>query len=309
MEPALPQVRANRGRRDGQVPPARRPGDLRRHGPHGAGLLDAPAADRRAGQFRLDGRRPSGGDALHRGSPDPGGARDARRHRARDGRFPAQLRRERPRAGNPAGEDPEPAGQRRRRDRGRHGDQRAAAQSGRGSRRVPRCARRSRHPDRRFDRYRAGSRFPDRRHRARPIGDQVRLPSRPGLGGDARAHPCRADRQEPRGDRRHRDPVPGEQGADDREDCRSGAREADRGHLGPARRIGSRRRPGGDRAAPRRDGRDRAQPALPLLAAAVDLRGQHAGARSRQAAADGPEGHAARLHRVPRGGDSPAHRP
>ena len=308
MEPALPQVRAHRGRRDGQVPPARRPGDLRRHGPHGAGLLDASAADRRAGQFRLDGRRSPGGDALHRGPPDPRGARDARRHRARDGRFPPQLRRERSRAGNPAGEDSQPAGQRRRRDRGRHGDQRAAAQSRRGRRCLPRGARRSRHPDRRFDRHRAGTRFPHRRHRARPVRDPVRLPSRPGLGGDARAHPCRADRQEPRGDRGHRDPVPGEQGADDREDRRPGAREADRGDFRSARRVRSRGRPGGDRAAPRRHGRDRAQPALPVLAASVDLRGQHAGARPGQAAADGPEGHAVRLHRVPRGGDPPAHR-
>ena len=38
-------------------------------------LLDGP------GQLRLDGRRPAGGDALHRGSPRRAGARAARRHR------------------------------------------------------------------------------------------------------------------------------------------------------------------------------------------------------------------------------------
>ena len=88
-----PQVGARRRRRDGQVPPARRRRDLRRHGAHGAGLLHAPAAHRRAGQFRLDGRRPAGGDALHRGAPRQGGGGAPRRHRSRDRRFPAQLRR------------------------------------------------------------------------------------------------------------------------------------------------------------------------------------------------------------------------
>ena len=66
FRPAAPQVGAHRRRRDGQVPSARRHRDLRRAGPHGAGLLHAPAADRRAGQLRLDGRRSAGGHALHR---------------------------------------------------------------------------------------------------------------------------------------------------------------------------------------------------------------------------------------------------
>ena len=65
---AVPQVRAHRRRRDGQVSPARRQRDLRRHGAHGAGFLDAPAADRGPGQLRLDGRRSAGGHALHRGA-------------------------------------------------------------------------------------------------------------------------------------------------------------------------------------------------------------------------------------------------
>ena len=308
MEPALPQVGAHRRRRDGQVPPAWRPGDLRRHGAHGAGLLDAPAADRRAGQFRLDGRRPAGGDALHRGAADPRGARDARRHRARHRSLPRQLRRQRARAGGPAGAHPQPAGQRRRRHRRRHGDQRAAAQSGRGRRCLPCDARRARHPDRPADRDRARARLPDRRIRARPPGHQGGLPFRARLGGDARAHPCRGDPQEPRGDRRHRDPLSGEQGADDREDRRAGAREADRGHIGSARRIRPHRRARGDRAAPRRDGRHRAQPALPLLAAADQLRRQHAGARPRQARDDGLAVAAQRLPRVPRRRGAPAHR-
>ena len=51
--PPAPQVRERGRRSDGQVPPARRPVDLRRARPHGAGLLAALPADRRARQLRL----------------------------------------------------------------------------------------------------------------------------------------------------------------------------------------------------------------------------------------------------------------
>ena len=54
-----------------QVPPARRPGALRRAGSHGAGLQPALPARRRAGQLRLDRRRPAGRDAVHRGAAWP----------------------------------------------------------------------------------------------------------------------------------------------------------------------------------------------------------------------------------------------
>ena len=50
----------------GPLPPARRPGGVRRAGAHGAGLLAALSADRRPGQLRLARRRRRGGDALHR---------------------------------------------------------------------------------------------------------------------------------------------------------------------------------------------------------------------------------------------------
>ena len=49
----------------------------------------------------------------------------------------------RARAAGPAGALPQPAGQRRRRHRGRHGDQHPAAQSRRSARRLPRLYRRS----------------------------------------------------------------------------------------------------------------------------------------------------------------------
>ena len=66
-------MKSSQGRRrhDGRLPPARQPRHLRRAGAHGAGVLHAPAADRRAGQFRLGRRRSAGGRALHRGAPLP----------------------------------------------------------------------------------------------------------------------------------------------------------------------------------------------------------------------------------------------
>ena len=71
----LQEVRHRRRRGDGQVPPARRRADLRRHGAHGAGLVHALPAGRRPGQLRQRRRRPAGRHALHRGA--------ARRHRRR----------------------------------------------------------------------------------------------------------------------------------------------------------------------------------------------------------------------------------
>ncbi len=55
------QVRQDRRRVHGQVPSARRPGDLRCAGPHGAAFLHALSAGGRAGKFRLGGRRSAGG--------------------------------------------------------------------------------------------------------------------------------------------------------------------------------------------------------------------------------------------------------
>ena len=66
--------------------------------------------------------------------------RDAARHRQGHGRLRAQLRRVAPGADGPAGALPEPAGQRLRRHRGRHGHQHPAAQPARGrSTRVVAC--------------------------------------------------------------------------------------------------------------------------------------------------------------------------
>ena len=88
---------------------------------------------------------------------------------------------------------------------------------------------------------------------------------------------------------------------------RTGARQEARRHFGAARRIRPRRLSRGDRNAPRRGARRGAQPALPLHRAAIVVRRQHGGARQRPAAGDEPEGPADAVHRLPRGGDLPAH--
>ncbi len=139
---AAPQVRERRGRRDGQLPPPRRLGDLRHARPHGPELRHALPADRPAGQLRLDRQRLAGGHALHGGPPVAAGHRDAARHRRRHRRVPAQLRRVAPGADGPAGALPEPARQRLVRHRGRDGHQHPAAQPARGDRRHGRLHRR-----------------------------------------------------------------------------------------------------------------------------------------------------------------------
>ena len=133
----------------------------------------------------------------------------------------------RARADGPAGALPEPAGQRRRRHRRRHGDQHPAAQSRRGDRRLHRAASTIRRLT--IDELMEivpGPGFPDRRHHPRPRRHPRGLRHRPRLDHHARhAPPSRRCRKRPRGDRRHRDPLPGEQGAPGRADRRAGARQ------------------------------------------------------------------------------------
>ena len=141
LEQEIRQVRPRGRRGDGQVPPARQPRHLRRAGAHGAGLLHAPAADRRPGQLRLGRRRSAGGGALHREPAGQGRARAARRPRQEHGRVPRELRRLAQGAGGAAGQVPQPAGERLGRHRRRHGHQHPAPQSGRGHRRLHRPPR------------------------------------------------------------------------------------------------------------------------------------------------------------------------
>ena len=69
-----------------------------------------------------------------------------------------------------------------------------------------------------------------------------------------------------------RDPVPGQQVDADREDRARGARQEDRGHRRPARRVRPRRHADRDGVAPRRRPRGHEEPALQVHPAPADLR-------------------------------------
>ena len=200
-------------------------------------LVDARAADRRPGQFRLDGPRSAGGHALHRSAARQGRQLPARRHRQGHGRLHAQLRRLGARAAGPSRALPQPAGQRRRRHRGRHGDQHPAAQSRRSARRLPRLHGRSGDQLRRADGACQGPGLPDRRLDPRPVGHPQRLHHRPRLDHDALAPPRRGRPRRPPLDRPHRNPLPGRQERPGREDRRSRQGQAHRGRLRHPRRI------------------------------------------------------------------------
>ena len=171
---------------DGQVPPARRLGDLRHARPHGAGLLAARAAGRRPGQLRLGRRRSRRRHAVHGGPARRHRARDAARPRRRHRRLPAQLRRREHGADGPAVALPEPARQRLVRHRRRHGDEHPAAQPARGDRRHGRLHRRPGHRHRRPDAAPQGPGLPDRRRDPRPRPASAR-PTRPAAAASASA--------------------------------------------------------------------------------------------------------------------------
>ena len=181
-EPAVQEVGLDGRRRDGELPPARRLGDLRHARADGAAVLAALPARRRAGQLRLDRRRPGRGDALHRGAPLADRDRAIARHRREHRRLRAELRRVAPAAVRAAVPLPEPARQRLHGDRGRHGDEHAAAPPRRDDRRGPRDDRRPGHLGRRADEARQGPGLPDRRVRRRAQRDPRRLSHRAAAG-------------------------------------------------------------------------------------------------------------------------------
>ena len=109
--------------------------DLRRAGADGAAVVDADAADRQPGQLRLAGQRPARGHAVHRMPSRPAGDGDAAGHQRGHRRLPGELRRALVRARRAAEPVPQPAHQRVRGHRGRHGHQDPAAQPARGGRR------------------------------------------------------------------------------------------------------------------------------------------------------------------------------
>ena len=222
----------------GDVPPPRRLGDLRGAGPHGAGVLAALPAHRRARQLRRPGPRRRGrGDALH---GVPAGAARARAHgghRRRDRRHGRQLRRIGVRARRAAVAVPEPAGQRVPGHRRRHGDQRPAAQHGRGDRRRHPRAAPPRGDARRADGVRQGPRLPDGRADPRAPGHPRRVPDRARLDQDPRR---RRDRRGPRRrpHRGDRAAVPDVGRGDRAEDHRAGAGGRPRRHQRAAQRVG-----------------------------------------------------------------------
>ncbi len=169
-QPALPQVRERCGRRDGQLPSARRLGDLRRARAPRPGLRHARAAGRRAGQFRLDRQRSGSRDEIHRGAAGEARHGDAPRHRRGHRRLHAELRRHAAGALGAPVAVPEPPGQRLGRHRGRHGHEHPAAQPRRDDRRHRRVYRQPADRRRRADEAHQGPRLPHRRHHRRLAG-------------------------------------------------------------------------------------------------------------------------------------------
>ena len=126
----------------------------------------------------------------------------------------------------------EPADQRQRRHRGRHGEQDSAAQSH--ARSSNACIALVQNPAiqlPKIDRDGAGSRFPHRRHHSGPPGHSRLLHQRPRLHQAARQSRDREDGQGPRGHHRHRASLPGQQSPPDRARGRPGQRKEARRHF------------------------------------------------------------------------------
>ena len=213
------------------------------------------------------------------------------------------------RAHGAAGRVPEPAGQRGRRHRRRHGHQLRPAQPDRGD---PGAAppdqapeRRPRHADAVHPRTRPARRRQDHRAGRHPgcVRDgQGQLP-------DPGHHPDRAGAPAPQGHRGHRAAVHGRPGAGDRADQDPGHQPQAAGHRrrqGPHRP--DQRHPPGDRDQERLQPRGDPRAALPGHQAGGLLRDQLGGAGRRAAAHAVAQGDADGLPRAPLRGDPPAHR-
>ena len=213
--------------------------------------------------------------------------RAAARHRREHRRLRAELRRVAPAAVRPAVPLPEPARQRLHGDRGRDGDEHAAAPPRRDDRRGHRDDRRPGHLGRRADEARQGPRLPDRRVRRRAQRNPRRVSHRPRPDRDARPGAHRGASRRPLGRRRHRAAVRRQEGRRhrrDREDRRPRPRQGAHRGLGPRGPLRPHRHAHPDRAEARRRAAGRAQQALQAHAAAVDVRLQRRRARRRRAA-------------------------
>ncbi len=284
-------MRQRRGPRDGRLPPARRLGDLRHPGAARPGLRHAVPADRPAGELRVDRQRPRRGHAVHRGAPRSARHRDAPRHRRGHGGLRPELRRVPPGAARPPGPVPEPARQRRVRDRRRDGHQHPAAQPAGVHRRMHRVHREPGHRRPGPDEAREGTRLPHRRHHRRVQRDQGRLRDGPRPRGGPRACAHRAAAPGQGGDHRHRAALPGVQGRwpqrrqrPDQEDRRAGEQRPAQGDLRPPRRVRQVRHPARDRDEARRHPEGRAEQPLQVHDPPEHLRREHGGARRQRAA-------------------------
>ena len=292
--PAVPQVGPRRRRRDGQVPSARRRRDLRRHGAHGAVVLDARAADRRAGQFRLGRRRYAGGDALHRGAAGPRRDRCCWTTSTGHRRFPAELRRDREGAAASL-----PARFPNLLINGGNGIAVGMATN------IPphnpgeiidATLALIADPDTSLDELMQIVPGPDFPTGGIIIGRSgIRAAFETGRGSIIIR--ARAEFEEIRKDREAIivTEIPYQVNKNDAAGAhrRTGARQADRGHRRDARRERPLRHAHRHRTEARRDARGGAEPVVPLHPAADHVRHQHAGAGRRPAAADGAEGRAA----------------
>ena len=166
------------------------------------------------------------------------------------------------RAAGPAVQLPQPADQRRRRHRGRHGDQHPDPQSRGDHRRHPGADRRSGPHARRAAAHRSWAGFPDRGHPARPWRHPFSVRDGTRIAGDPRARHDRGNPPRPPGDRHHRNPLPGEQGHLAGAHGRTGPRQADRRHQRDPRRERPLRHAPRDRTQARRHRRGGAEPAL-----------------------------------------------
>ena len=161
----VPQVRRDRRRGDGQVPPARR------QSPSTTPSSGSPRTSRcatRSSTARATSARSTATSAAAMRYTEArltgDRRRDARRHRQGDRRLRGQLRRHPEAAVGPAGQAPEPAHQRQLGHRRRHGDEHPAPPPRRDRRRDDRAHRRPGHHLGRPVQARHRPGLPDRRH-------------------------------------------------------------------------------------------------------------------------------------------------
>ncbi len=189
------------------------------------------------------------------------------------------------RAAGPAGARPQPAGQRRLRHRGRHGDQHPAAQPRRGDRRPAPADREPGDHGRRADGRSCRARTS--RPRATSMAWRASAPPTPPAAASSRCAPGPRSRPTPRASASRssspRSPTRSTRRAH-RAHGRADPREEDRGHLRPARRVRPRRHPHRARGQARRGRRGHPELAVQDDPDADHLRHHPAGDRRQPAA-------------------------